>query len=533
MKIRSNRKNSVTAAETSDTGILSKIKNYVKKLYDINYGGSADFSNLNKVPVAVAYEGHTDNALGQIVLDLNKYRIVYEENGKAKNVIRKYNSLAEMWDALQNMDFDDYQNFLVYDTVESSTMHKPMRKTIKASASAKRRATQRVDAAKSLNMKAGLGRKSDWILRGYTVGGEDVDTLRIDFQDNVKQAVTDMFANPDIDTVDVYRIDTEQDTTGVFEDEEFFNTFTRNDIKASTEVNADLQLNKDNKKKYNWEDNPITDLDGYVKDIADGVVERFPNVTYEISDEAITFTDEDNNVIYVQPIDEIVPEKEDLENDILELGDAVQNEFSMSDWNEQAADEFESHYEDDPDYASRAVEMATYDEELSPIMGDDFTEDLGFGFDSNGYPIDESTVEALESIARSILSESEISVIDNYADINNFNYYASMPYVQESFNIVFTARWTGQEMIDKGFMRNDARMIGVNAEYRVPFNVKVKTGEVVDVDIFDVDVYSDGTHNGYDTNRALKQIDVVALKNFAGSISAPVASEIYHSTVNI
>lgn len=36
-----------------------------------------------------------------------------------------------------------------------------MRKIIKASASAKRRALQRVNAAKSLNMKAGLGRKSD------------------------------------------------------------------------------------------------------------------------------------------------------------------------------------------------------------------------------------------------------------------------------------------------------------------------------------------------------------------------------------
>jgi hypothetical protein len=257
------------------------------------------------------------------------------------------------------MDFDDYQNFLVYDTVESSKMYKPMRKTIKASASAKRRASQRVNAAKSLNMKAGLGRKSDWILRGYTVDGESVDTLRIDFQDNVKQAVTDMFADPDIDTVDVYRIDTEQDTTGVFEDEEYFNTFTRNDIKASTNVRADLQLNKTNKRKYDWGKNPITDLDGYVKDIADGVVERFPNVTYEISDEAITFTDENNNVIYVQPIDEIVPEREDLENDILELGDALQNEFGAADWNKQAEEEFDSHYEDDPDYASRAVEMST------------------------------------------------------------------------------------------------------------------------------------------------------------------------------
>lgn len=509
MKIRSNRKNSVTAASRE-----KGLRDNDTMLFFIGDSEEAinDVKNKAYSLSLVDYVVSTDTTLEIILTD-------YAKSSNIKELISYAESVGVTVDTAQ------------MDKVSIDTLNR--RYSVKASASAKRRASQRVNAAKSLNMKAGLGRKSDWILRGYTVDGEDVDTLHIDFQDNVKQAVTDMFANPDIDTVDVYRIDTEQDTTGVFEDEEYFNTFTRSDIKASTEVNADLQLNKDNKKKYNWGDNSITDLDGYVKDIADGVVERFPNVTYEISDEAITFTDEDNNVIYVQPIDEIVPEKEDLENDILELGDAVQNEFSMSDWNEQAADEFESHYEDDPDYASRAVEMSTYDEELSPIMGDDFTDDLGFGFDSNGDPIDESTVEALESIARSILSESEISVIDNYADINNFNYYASMPYVQESFNIVFTARWTGQEMIDRGFMRNDARMIGLNAEYRVPFNVKVKTGEVVDVDIFDIDVYSDGIHNGYDTNRALKQIDVVALQNFAGSISAPVASEIYHGTVNI
>lgn len=123
--------------------------------------------------------------------------------------------------------------------------------------------------------------------------------------------------------------------------------------KRAKSVKADLQLNKENKKKYNWGDNPITDLDGYVKDIADGVVERFPNVTYEISDEAITFTDENNNIIYVQPIDEIVPEKEDLDNDILELGDAVQNEFENADWYSQASEEDE----DDSDYASRAVTL--------------------------------------------------------------------------------------------------------------------------------------------------------------------------------
>lgn len=100
--------------------------------------------------------------------------------------------------------------------------------------STKRRNRKAVKAGKSLNMKAGLDHSSDWMLRGYKFDGEDVTTERIDFQDDVRKAVRDMFNDPDIETVDLYRIDTEQDTTGVFEDEEFFATFTREDILSST-----------------------------------------------------------------------------------------------------------------------------------------------------------------------------------------------------------------------------------------------------------------------------------------------------------
>ena len=92
-----------------------------------------------------------------------------------------------------------------------------------------------IKAANSLNLNA-KPNYTDWMLRGYKFDGEDVTTLRIDFQDDVKQAVMDMFADPDIETVDLYKIPTEQETTGVFEDEEYFKTFTREDINSSVDI---------------------------------------------------------------------------------------------------------------------------------------------------------------------------------------------------------------------------------------------------------------------------------------------------------
>lgn len=229
-----------------------------------------------------------------------------------------------------------------------------MRKLIKASASAKLRASKRIKAARSLNLDPS-NKPPVTKLYAYDNVGNDIDVqyLGSPTESELRVAVKDMFLSDD----DIQTIDVVIGPEGWNESDEVSVTFDRDadydEVFGSTDVNADLQLNKENKKKYNWGDNPITDLDGYVKDIADGVVERFPNVTYEISDEAITFMDENSNIIYVQPIDEIVPEKEDLDNDILELGDAVQHEFEDADWFSQASEEDE----DDPDYASRAVTL--------------------------------------------------------------------------------------------------------------------------------------------------------------------------------
>jgi hypothetical protein len=298
-----------------------------------------------------------------------------------------------------------------------------------------------------------------------------------------------------------------------------------NRVMASTEVNADLQLSRDKSDNKN----DISDIDGYVQDIAEGVAERFPSLSYEITDEAITFTDENGAVVYIQPIDEIVPEKDDLDNDITELGDAIQHDNEEADWSSQ-----EQAEDDDPDYATRAVTMSEEYvdvEDMDYITGEEDeewpAEDLGFGYDSNGDPIDESTVEELNRIAQEIVDKSEIAKYDRYADVHNFDFYMSSPYVNEKFDLTFTPEFTSEQMSANKFVNLSEAVQDINAYYKIYINVRVKSGEVADISINDVECY-------VNNNRlSIVNIDEVAIKNWVGKLVAPVANEIYYTTGNL
>ena len=352
-------------------------------------------------------------------------------------------------------------------------------------------------------------------LYGYDINGEDVSTTHAETEAEVLDVVAYLFGYPEVDTVDVYE-------GGMSGYGDFYKVYTRDEfeasegIEATTGVNADLQLNKNasDRKKYNWGKNPITDLDGYVKDIADGVVERFPNLTYEISDEAITFTNnESGEVVYIQSIDEIVPEKEDLENDTEELSNAIQHEQEEADWYNQNSD---------------AVEMSTYDDELEPIMGDGFNEDMGFGFDSNGEALTESTVDELRRIANEILQKSELAKIDPYTSIDEdtFKYYASSPHVEEEFYIYFNLTLSGQELYDMDVLEfDDDRTLGwsINKDYEFECDIVVKNGEVKS--IIWVDVPEEQLFEA--------TADYNVLDDYVTKLASPVAMDIYNGTTNI
>lgn len=167
-------------------------------------------------------------------------------------------------------------------------------------------------------------------------------------------------------------------------------------------------------------------------------------------------------------------------------------------------------------------------DDMDYITGDDEFTDLGFGFTSDGEPITESMIEELERIAREILEKSEVVKYDEYADLHNFNYWATSPYVQESFDITFTPEFTSDEMWSNKFVSGNLIDWDTSATYKIYINVKVKTGEVVDIDVNDVDM-----RNSYAVDSYLNRIDIDAIKSWVGRLVAPVAMKIYNGTTNI
>lgn len=296
-------------------------------------------------------------------------------------------------------------------------------------------------------------------------------------------------------------------------------------IHASTDVNADLQLNKypGDREKYSYSKNSITDIDGYVQDIADGVVEKFPDLEYEISDEAITFT-RDGNVIYVQAIDEIVPEREDLDDDIDELASAIQMDDELNAMREDFDAGWNATY--DSDTTTRAVEMSV-DDDLEPIMGDDFEEeDMGFGFTTNGEAISESMVDELCKIANEILEKSELAKYDEYTSIDRdtFDYWSDgSTYVSEKFYIHFTFTQNGGWFINNNMVDfSNSRGISEVEDFTFECDINIKDGKVVEV-----------LYNDMPDNYSADMIDVPALTEYIEKLAAPVAGDIYNGTTNI
>lgn len=296
-------------------------------------------------------------------------------------------------------------------------------------------------------------------------------------------------------------------------------------IYASTDVNADLQLNKypGDREKYSYSKNSITDIDGYVQDIADGVVEKFPDLEYEISDEAITFT-RDGNVIYVQAIDEIVPERDDLNDDIDELASAIQMDDELNAMREDFDAGWNATY--DSDTATRAVEMSVNDD-LEPIMGDDYEEeDMGFGFTTSGEAISESMVDELCRIANEILEKSELAKYDEYTSIDRdtFDYWCNgSTYVSEKFYIYFTFTQNGGWFINNDMVDfSDSRGISETEEFTFECDINIKDGKVVEV-----------LYNDMPDNYSADMIDVPALTEYIEKLATPVARDIYNGTTNI
>ena len=382
-----------------------------------------------------------------------------------------------------------------------------------------------VTATNSLDMTAGTDIPKGWNLYGYDLNGEDVDSSYVTFQGDVEKEVRKLFENPEIDTIDLYEVVDEHGTS------DYFDTFTRDDIDASTGVKAALG----NKNKTDYASNPIYELDKYVKDLAEGVAAAAGiTLTYQVSDEAITFIDGDGTAVFIQPISEITPEPDDLEDDIQQLVSAIQYEDMDNPeyWPTDTS-------EDDPDYATRAVQMSV-DDELEPVMGEG--EDIGFGVDSYGETIDESTVSELYRIAeKEILPNTELAQIDPYVSIDedSWDFYfggisnAGMMGVVK-FYIHF--KLTSDNIDLNEYVLPDAKLYPDFNYYKasLDFDIYTENGKVTDVVLESADIYkSDNSYDDHFSGKFGEAFNTEALENYIEKLAAPAAEEIYNAVSNL
>ena len=354
----------------------------------------------------------------------------------------------------------------------------------------------------------------------------------VDVNELIQIGLTQEEANRVVDLVAEY----EQNYISICQDinyyiESFLKELSEEEVKASTGVKAALG----NKNKTDYASNPIYELDKYVKDLAEGVAAAAGiTLTYQVSDEAITFIDGDGTAVFIQPIDEITPEPDDLENDIQELVSAIQYEDMDNPeyWPTDTS-------EDDPDYATRAVQMSV-DDDLEPVMGEG--EDIGFGVDSYGETIDESTVSELYRIAeKEILPNTELAQIDPYVSIDedSWDFYfggvsnAGMMGVVK-FYIHF--KLTSDNINLNEYVLPDAKLYPDFNYYKasLDFDIYTENGKVTDVVLESADIYkSDNSYDDHFSGKFGEAFNTEALENYIEKLAAPAAEEIYNAVSNL
>ena len=186
------------------------------------------------------------------------------------------------------------------------------------------------------------------------------------------------------------------------------------------------------------------------------------------------------------------------------------------------------------DYSERANsflgESTNHKKSRKAIKEDTFdNEDWGYGFDSNGNAIDESTVDELYRIAeRDILPKTELAKIDEYVSIDedSFEFYMSSPWVQESFTIIFEMTTDDLDMMS--YVLPDAEWIYDYNGYgsrldNLKFFIDVKNGEVSKVTLVDHSVrdIDDGKY------------DVEKLESYVAELASSAATAIYNGTTNL
>lgn len=174
------------------------------------------------------------------------------------------------------------------------------------------------------------------------------------------------------------------------------------------------------------------------------------------------------------------------------------------------------------------------------VEDSEYDEDYGFGYDSNGEPIDESTVQELYRIANyEALPDTELFTLaaDGMCEIDedSFEYYntgtAFGPHLKYSITMYVNSDGIDINTFSTG--KDSAlafNQTGVDAEFELKVHIMI-SGDTVNVEIVDADAYKNGTHSTFYSNKMKSSFDFDAICEHVKQY-AEKASEEIHSAIS-
>lgn len=163
-----------------------------------------------------------------------------------------------------------------------------------------------------------------------------------------------------------------------------------------------------------------------------------------------------------------------------------------------------------------------------------------YGFDSNGEAIDESTVDEMYRIAGEILDQSELAQLDPYVTISeeSFKYYATGTAWGAYLAYTIMAEISSDDLDLRKFYTDsdDSTMfidLNGNGEVKMQFNIYVRNGDQIQVELTEVDIYDGWRYTEYYDKNFYKLFDVEKICDHVKRLAEPVVNEIQATLSNI
>ncbi len=170
--------------------------------------------------------------------------------------------------------------------------------------------------------------------------------------------------------------------------------------------------------------------------------------------------------------------------------------------------------------------------------------DYGFGMDSNGEYIDESTVEELCRIANEIVQDSDLSKIYSYPEVDpetfKDNYYMTGTYSGAYLDYAIFANSDSNRLDISDCMRSDWDRTFPDLQNKytdkydclMGFTIHVKGDEIIEVTM-NAEIQEDGRYDEYDTKNFPKAYDIEKICNKVAEDFEPIVKEIHRTVSNI